>query len=533
MKKTLLLFLALLALFFWMAPIYAQPASAQGYGEASPAFAKSSSKARDILLLKAHGDSKVYAVENGRKYWLRTPEVFNSYGLSWSAISDVEDGKLSAYSDARLIKLSTDEKVYYIKKDTKRWINSLEAFNQNGFDWQAVKTVSPLDFIHYKNGADISGDISDSTGTITVEVAPSQTNIDAPAGIDFNPLWETWDVIGEKYYNSSKIDKKNMVQGAAEGAVKSLGDPYTVLFTPTESKKFSEDISGEFGGIGAELGYKNGIVIIAPLKGMPAERAGLRTGDKIVKINATSTQDMTVDDAVSLIRGEIGTKVTLTILRTGEVDLLEFTITREVIRVPTVDWNMKENGVAYIKLHNFFGTAEDDFIKALKEAKAAGMKKMVLDLRNNPGGLLDSSVNIASEFISAKKTIVTQDFGEGKQQRNFISRGGTLTEMPVVVLVNDGTASAAEILAGALRDQRNARIIGEKTFGKGSVQELVELSQGSLLKVTVSKWLTPSGKAINEVGIMPDIEVPLTEADRSAGLDPQLEKALAIIQIMY
>ncbi|MEK7520139.1 MAG: S41 family peptidase, partial [Patescibacteria group bacterium] len=268
------------------------------------------------------------------------------------------------------------------------------------------------------------------------------------------------------------------------------------------------------------------------LKGMPAERAGLKAGDRILAINATSTADMTVEDAVTIIRGTVGTPVKLTIERAGNLVPLEFTIVRETITVPTLDWRMQTPTVAYIKLHNFFGNIEKDFAQAVKAAKAAGMQKIILDLRNNPGGLLDASINIASEFIPAGKTVVSEDFGPGKGKYDFPSYGGTLTQTPVVVLVNGGSASAAEILAGALKDQRGAKLIGEKTFGKGSVQELVQLSGGMSLKVTVAKWLTPSGAMIDQQGITPDKVVPLTDADTAAGKDPQLDEALAVVQTL-
>ncbi|MEK7494223.1 MAG: S41 family peptidase, partial [Patescibacteria group bacterium] len=354
-----------------------------------------------------------------------------------------------------------------------------------------------------------------------------------PPGVDFSLLWNVWKTVLEKHRNSTTLDQQKMVQGAAEGVIKSLGDPYSVLFKQEESKKFAEDIAGEFGGIGAELGYKKGVVVIAPLSGMPAERAGIRAGDKIVKINDASTIDMTVEDAVTRIRGEKGKEVKLLIERVGTDALIEFRIIREIIKVPTVKWSKKTNDIAYIKIHNFFGSVESDFAQALKEIQADGTRKLVIDLRDNPGGLLDASINIAAQFIPKGKVIVSADFGVGKDKSEFISPGGGPAEnMAVVVLINGGSASASEILAGALKDSKGATLIGEKSFGKGTIQEVIRLSGGTTMKITTAQWLRPSGKAFEEHGIDPDVAIILTDEDRQAGRDPQLDKALSILQGM-
>ncbi|MBI3685225.1 S41 family peptidase [Candidatus Azambacteria bacterium] len=484
----------------------------------------------DGTLLKAKGESRIYTTFRGHKYWLRTPKVFSSYRFLWKNIREVDAATLASLPDVNLISPSSDNtKIYYVESAKARWIVSPEAFNANAFDWNAIQRVNAADFESYEAGPDVTGDISGKTATLEINQVLPQS--DAPAGVDFSVLWNVWKTIEEKYRNGATLDRQKLVQGAAEGMIKSLGDPYTVFFRPDDAKKFSQDVAGEFFGIGAELGYKKGVVVIAPLKGLPAETAGVKAGDKIVKINGESTIDMTVEDAVARIRGEKGTKVTLTIERSGQDVLLEFVIERALVKVATVEWSRKTGDIFYIKINNFFGEVEMDFVKAAKEAQAQGMKKLVLDMRNNPGGLLDASINIASEFIPKGNLVVSADFGEGKNKEEFASYGGgVLEKMPIVVLVNGGSASASEILAGALKDSRNAVLIGEKTFGKGTIQEVLRIPGGSSLKVTIAQWLRPSGKPIDGLGIDPDIAVELTDQDRVAGRDPQLDKALQVAQ---
>src|SRR3989344_420610 len=496
--------------------------------------AASAQRFSDGALVRAKGESKIFVLSHGQKYWLRTAEIFNAYKFKWADVKDVSPDALIPYPDVQVIKPAGDTKVYYIRGEEKRWVRTPEAFNSNSFNWNAIKQVNAFDFEHYKNGTDIADKISSSEGaTITVELNPVSAYSDVPTGVDFSLLWNVWKTVLDKYKNSGALDQQKMVQGAAEGALKSLGDPYSVLFKQEESKKFAEDIAGSFGGIGAELGYKKGVVVIAPLSGMAAERAGIKAGDKIVKINDESTIDMTVEDAVSRIRGEKGTEVKLLIERIGTDALLEFRIVREIIKVPTITWSKKTNDIAYIKIHNFFGNVEYDFITALKDARAGGATKLIIDLRDNPGGLLDASINIAAQFVPKGKIIVSADFGAGKDKSEFISPGGGPAEnMPVVMLINGGSASASEILAGALKDSKNAVLIGEKSFGKGTIQEVIRLAGGTTMKITTAQWLRPSGKPFEEHGIDADIVVQLTDADRQATRDPQLDKAISVLQGM-
>ncbi len=352
------------------------------------------------------------------------------------------------------------------------------------------------------------------------------------SGVDFNIFWDAWRQLEDKYVGRSGLDKKKMVYGAVEGMVKSLGDPYTAFFSPEESKMLEEDISGSFSGIGAEIGFKKGVLtVIAPLKNSPAEKAGILSGDKIIKIDDIFTQDISLEEAVGKIRGKKGTAVALTILRDGFSEAKEFRVTRETIKIPIVEWEKKSGGIAYVKIYNFVGEVDNEFRKTAREIMASNQKKIILDLRDNPGGFLDSAIETASYFVPKGELVAMEDFGDKTKRDEFRSQGYRYFEKtPMVVLINEGSASASEILAGALKDARNVTLIGEKTFGKGSVQEVVDLSQNTALKITVAHWLTPSGKSIQDSGIDPDAEVKMTADDRDQGRDEQLDKAVEIIK---
>ena len=350
------------------------------------------------------------------------------------------------------------------------------------------------------------------------------------ADVDFNIFWDAWRELEQKYVDRGLLDRQKMVYGAVEGMVRSTGDPYTSFFTPEEAKLLNEDISGNFSGIGAEIGFKKGILtVITPLKNSPAERAGIMTGDKILKIDDTITADLSIEEAVRQIRGEEGTTVTLGIFREGFAETKLIPIKREVIDVPVVAWE-KKGDVAYIELYSFVGNIDEAFLRTARQVVAGGAKKIVLDMRNNPGGYLDSAVEVASYFIDQGDIVVTEDFGNGAKKNEYRSKGYRyFQKMPVVVLVNDGSASASEIVAGALKDNRGATLVGEKTFGKGSVQEVQSLAGDTVLKITVAKWLTPSGKSIQDQGIEPDVKVEMSVEEKEAGKDPQLDKAMEII----
>lgn len=353
-----------------------------------------------------------------------------------------------------------------------------------------------------------------------------------PADIDLTPLWESYRVLKERFVDQSKLDLQKMLYGAVGGFVSSLGDPYTVYIEPKDQQKFVEDLAGSFGGIGAEIGMRKGVlVVIAPLEGSPAQKAGLKPGDRILKIDETFTADLTLDEAVRQIRGVVGSTVTLVVLEKDGEETKEVKIARETIIVPSLKWEAKD-GIGIVHILNFNSDTPRVFARTIREIKKLPQKKLIVDVRNNPGGFLDVSQEIASWFIPRGEAVVYEVDAAGNRLP-FLSKGYRgLEDYVVVVLINEGSASASEILAGALRDVRGAKLIGEKSFGKGSVQELVSLSDGSVIKVTIAKWVTPNGTSINDEGLKPDIEVKMAEAadaDENAP-DPQLEKALELLK---
>ena len=371
-------------------------------------------------------------------------------------------------------------------------------------------------------------------GKSPIPVAPPEgiinTDMGKPEGTDFSLFWEAWKKLEEKFVDPEKIDYQKMIYGAISGMVSSLEDPYTVFMPPRETKIFKEDVSGEFQGVGMEIGIRNNqLTVIAPLKGTPADRAGLRAGDKIMKVDDTDTQGISVDEAVKLIRGPKGTEVVLTIRREGWSEPREFKIIRAVIEIPSVEWEILPENIAYIKLYHFSETARLAFQRTGIEILNSPCQKIILDLRNNPGGYLEVAQDIGGWFLQKGEIVTIEDFRGEKEDKEYKAKGnGKFLSYPLVVLIDQGSASGSEILAGALRDNRGIKLIGQTTFGKGSVQELEELSQGSL-KITVARWLTPNGNLITEKGLTPDIEIEMTEEDLNEGRDPQLNKAIEIL----
>ncbi|OGY63729.1 MAG: hypothetical protein A3I24_03860 [Candidatus Harrisonbacteria bacterium RIFCSPLOWO2_02_FULL_41_13b] len=350
--------------------------------------------------------------------------------------------------------------------------------------------------------------------------------------VNFGIFWQVWDKIKKDYIDGESAKDQDLVYGAVGGMVDALKDPNTVFFPPEDAKKFEEDVSGSFGGIGAEIGIRNEqLVIIAPLKDSPAERSSLKSNDKILLIDKTPTTGLDVNEAVKIIRGEIGTKVTLAILRNGWSEPKDFTITRETIKVPTLDFTMTDDQIAHLQLYSFNENANYLFYQAALKTLTGDARGMILDLRNNPGGYLEVAVDLASWFIDRGKLVVSEKFRSGAETAFRANGNGALKNLPIVVLVNQGSASASEILAGALRDQRGAKLVGEKTFGKGSVQEVMPLADNSSLKVTIAHWVLPSGQIIDKTGLAPDFEVKLTDEDREAERDPQLDKALEVLRL--
>ena len=353
---------------------------------------------------------------------------------------------------------------------------------------------------------------------------------------DLDNFWRVWELLEEKYStvnSSSSISVEDRIEGAIDGLVGAYDDPYTVYLPPQDSATFEENISGNFSGVGMEVGMREGVItVISPLPNTPAEQAGIMAGDAIVQIDGTSSENMSIDEAVQLIRGEKGTVVTLEIYREGELEFLEIPVTRDTINIPTVETEIIDD-IFVIKVYSFNAVAEAQVVESLNEYLQSGTDKLVLDLRGNPGGYLQSAVAIASFFLPAGKVVVTEEFNEHEGDQVFRSRGRQtipFTPENLVVLVDNGSASASEILAGALKDHQVGTILGSQTFGKGSVQELVELKNGASLKVTVARWLTPNGTSISEGGLTPDIKISRTPAQRLADEDPQIDAAVRFLR---
>lgn len=352
-----------------------------------------------------------------------------------------------------------------------------------------------------------------------------------PEEVDFSLFWEAWDVLKENYIDIEKIDQQKMIYGAISGAIKSLNDPHTIFFNPEDAKKFLEDVRGRFEGVGMEVGVRDGqLKIIAPLEGTPAQRAGLRSGDVIVSIDGVSAFDITIEEAITLIRGPQGTEVCLTIFRDEWDSSKDIKIKRALIEIPVLKWEMIENDIAYIQLYHFSDIADVEFSQAIYEIFKTSADRIILDLRNNPGGYLEVSQTIAGWFLEKGQIVVIEDFGDGEEKIYKAKGNSRLLDYPIVILINEGSASASEILASALRDNRGIKIVGNKSFGKGSVQELQSLSDNSSLKITIASWLTSNGEHITGKGLEPDIEVDLTDEDYNNNRDPQLERAIEIIR---
>ncbi|MFA6393774.1 MAG: S41 family peptidase [Patescibacteria group bacterium] len=347
--------------------------------------------------------------------------------------------------------------------------------------------------------------------------------------VDFDLYWKVWDLLHEQYVDRDKLNEKELFYGSLKGLVAAAGDPYTVFMDPKISEEFSNDLAGTFEGIGAEIGMKDDIItIVAPLPEMPAEKAGLKAGDKIYSIDGVSTAGMSVDEAVAKIRGEKGTEVTLAIFREGFSETKDYKLKRDKIVVKSVRTEAREDGIFVIRVSNFNDDTEGLFNEAVTSALSKNPKGVILDLRNNPGGYLETAIEMASEWVE-EGVVVTEKFSEEKKNE-YLSRGrARLKDFPAVALVNQGSASASEIVSGALQDTGEAIIIGKETFGKGSVQALEDLPDGSSVKITVAKWLTPKGNNITEKGITPDVIVDLTPEDFEKDKDPQMDMAVNIL----
>ncbi|MES2023615.1 MAG: S41 family peptidase [Patescibacteria group bacterium] len=352
------------------------------------------------------------------------------------------------------------------------------------------------------------------------------------AQADFSPFWKAWNVINEKSPDASKLNDQSKVYGAISGLVGSLNDPYSVFFSPDEAKVFEGDIAGNFTGIGVEVGIKDKILtVVAPLKDTPGYNAGIKSGDKILKIDGKITSDLSIEKAIKLIRGEKGTTVTLTIFRDGEKTPREIKVVRDVINVPTLDTETRKDGIFVIKLYSFSANSANLFRDAVNKFADSGSDKLILDLRGNPGGYLDAAVDMASWFLPSGKTIVTEDYGGKDKPKSHRSAGYDVftDKLKFIILIDGGSASASEIFAGAMQDYKKAKLVGEQSYGKGSVQEVVDITPDTILKITIAKWLTPNGNSISEKGLTPDYKVEFTQKDSDAKKDPQMDKAVQLL----
>lgn len=352
---------------------------------------------------------------------------------------------------------------------------------------------------------------------------------DAPKDVNYQLLWDAIKVVNEKYIEK-KPTAEQYLYGAVRGAVASTGDPYTTFFEPKDLEVFKTDLKGSFDGIGAEIGKINGnIVVIAPLDDSPSKKAGILAKDIILKVDGQPTAEWSTDEAVNHIRGKKGTKVVLNIFREGRTQPFDVEIFRDKIVINSVKYEIKEKDgkkIAYIKVNRFGDDTKALFEKAVNDLLTKSVTGVIIDLRNDPGGYLQTAVDLASHWVKSGDLVVKEARSQAGDIVYNASGLNRLSGIKTIVMINGGSASASEILAGALQDHKKATLLGEKSFGKGSVQELVDLPEGGAVKVTVAKWITPGGKNLNKDGLKPDIEVKLTEDDIKNLKDPQMDKAL-------
>ncbi len=373
-------------------------------------------------------------------------------------------------------------------------------------------------------------------GGYRLGVYNTQKGFQNSSEVDTSSMNQVLSELKKNYLRPEDINAKKLMYGATEGMTASLGDPYTSFFPPVENSRNKEDLQGEFGGVGIQLGFiEKTLAVMTPLKDTPAFKAGIKAGDLILKIVdekkkvSKDTNNLTIEDAVDLIRGEKGTPVTLTIFRESEKKSREVVLVRDVINVPSTELSWIDNDkVALIRVNKFGEQTLGEWEKIVSEVKAKNAKGVVLDLRNNPGGYLQRAVDLGSEFIADGVIVKQRD--RNKTEVSNVDRKGKLIGMPLVVLVNKGSASAAEILAGALRERLGTKLVGENSFGKGTVQEPEDFSDGSSLHVTIAEWLLPSGKNIHKVGLAPDVTVEYKQDDKNPEADNQVEKALEVLK---
>lgn len=383
--------------------------------------------------------------------------------------------------------------------------------------WSPFKIISWLVFVVLVFGAGVA-----------VGRGSSKTGASSSGQLDYSSVNQVYSVLKKDF--DGNLNQQKLTDGLKTGLVNAAGDPYTEYFNSTDAKAFNNELSGSITGIGAELGTddQNDIVIVSPLSGYPAEKAGLKPKDIVAAINGQTTQGLSIDAAVAKIRGNPGTNVTLTIVR-GSAKPFDVTITRQKITVPSVKYE-EDGDIGYMKISQFTNDTVSLAQKAAQEFKSKNVKGVVLDLRGDPGGYLDGAVGVSSLWLNQGQTVVQERRGSTVVGSETARGGNILKGLPTVVLIDGGSASASEITAGALHDNNVAQLVGVKSFGKGSVQQVENFSDGSELKVTIARWYTPDGKNIDKQGITPDITVKISDQDVAAGQDPQKAKALQILQ---
>lgn len=367
--------------------------------------------------------------------------------------------------------------------------------------------------------------------TISRVIPPGKENL------DFSLFWKVWDTLTVSYFDKSKLNTRGMVYGAIKGMVAAIGDPYTAFLPPEENRVTEEDLGGSFEGVGIQIGFRGTqLSVLAPLPKSPAELVGVKAGDYIIGIKDEAkkldigTVGLNIEEAIQAIRGPAGSKVTLTLLRNGQEEPIVVDIVRKKIDVPSVTLSYvgDSQNVANLKLSKFGGETNGEWKKAISEIVAkSGVDGVILDLRNNPGGYLEGAVDIASEFLKSNSLVVIEERANGQKKEYRVKRTGLLLETPIVVLTNRGSASASEILAGALRDTRGVKLVGETTFGKGTIQDPIQLEGGSGLHITIARWLTPSGFWVNDRGLEPDVKI---EDDEKTEDDEQLQRAIEVLK---
>jgi carboxyl-terminal processing protease len=389
---------------------------------------------------------------------------------------------------------------------------------QGGFGLPTVLAVGALVGI-------LGFGLGKQTGPLNLNQYAS-TNQELPQDLSYQSVEEVYDKLRERY--AGDLERKALINGMKSGLVSAADDPFTQYLDAEAATRLEQNLEGEFGGIGAEIGRRDGqLVIVAPLEGTPADEAGLQPQDAIVAVDGDNASEWTIQKAVKRIRGEEGTDVTLTIVRDNQSR--DVTITRGQIDTPSVKSEMKEGDIGYIELTQFSQDSAQEFHRAASQLQQQGAESIIVDVRNNTGGYLEAGINITSEFLESG-TVITEQRRDGEVlSTERASSGGKLMGVPAVVLINGGSASASEIMAGALRDHDAATLVGQQTFGKGSVQDLAEFSDGGVLKVTIARWYTPDGSNIAEEGISPDKKVEASREEIQNGNDPQLQQALDVL----